>query len=154
GLCGTLLDAAGLPVGMRLRCGRCGAVFDKPAVAAAAPPPPARPSMSPAPASHAPPREVAHKPPSEEGLELSLKEVIVCPSCKREYYEEDLPAPDDDGDIKCKRCKKVIKNVADDEAEEDEEDDRKKRPGARGTRAPLKGAKAPEKKKPPEKRQV
>jgi hypothetical protein len=108
GHCGTVLDAAGLSVGMMLRCGRCGGVFPRPhpsqlaaVIAAQAPPPPPAASFAP---QHSPGPQAAPAPAkasdSSGEFSLELKETTRCPGCGREYYDEELPPADDEGKIR------------------------------------------------------
>jgi tetratricopeptide (TPR) repeat protein len=171
--CGTVLDCLGLSVGMSLRCGRCGGVFARPSAAqiaqalgqpAYAPPPPPGPGPMPTPSHAAPRPEAAQARPNEYSsgdLELALKPTTPCKGCGKEYYEEELPEPDDQGRIRCKRCKKILKDLNEEEEEQEEEEEEEEekpqkgrgpllgRKGKGGGRAPAK--KAPPKEEPPKK---
>jgi Flp pilus assembly protein TadD len=172
--CGTILDVAGLPVGMSMRCGRCAGVFPRPTAAQLAAAlgqhsyaPPSLPTFNATPAPAPPPPQMTpqqvQQTKSLEGsgdFELSLKESVSCPGCGKEYYEEDLPPPDDAGKIRCKRCKKVMKDTAaeEDEPEEDEEEEEEEEaPQAKGRKPLLQGkrgggaGRAPQKKAPAKK---
>ncbi|MBI3725191.1 hypothetical protein HY251_14770, partial [bacterium] len=104
--CGTVLDAAGLAVGTTLRCGRCQKTFPRPAPFAG------QPTMA----------VPAGSPDPGGDLTLELKETFRCDHCGREYYEEELPEPDEKRQIRCKKCGRVMRDLAEEE-EEDEEDD-------------------------------
>src|SRR5581483_6714236 len=111
--CGTVLDAAGLPVGVGLRCGRCGGLFPRPSAqqvmavlqqqqAYAPPPQPgfSQPGFAPQGQQGAPQlssqQAATTKALETSGeLELSLKPTTRCPGCGKEYYDEELPPPDD-----------------------------------------------------------
>ncbi|MEZ0228252.1 MAG: hypothetical protein ACAI25_06480, partial [Planctomycetota bacterium] len=147
GHCGTVLDAAGLPVGVGLRCGRCGGVFPRPSAQqvmaalgqpAYAPPPQQQyqqqqyqqpPHQQPqfqqqqAPQMSSQQQAASRSMETSGELELSLKNTTRCPGCGKEYYDEELPEPDEKRQLRCKRCKKVMKDLSEEEEEEEEEEE-------------------------------